>query len=528
MPSSSSPNSLLLPFAVVLLLLFSNIAGAADDVKYDDQRAPKSDSCNNDFQLVKVKNWIDGKEGDMYSGMSARFGAILPVEAKESVRSPAAVPNPADCCSNSTSTFSGSVALCERGTCDFSTKAAFAQSGGATGVLMINSDEEIIEMTCTNGTASNITIPVVMIMKSDGEDLKKKMSSKKVEILLYAPVRPLIDYSVGFLWLMSVGTVALASLWSDLTAPEQTDDSYTEESSNAATAKEEDEIVSLDVKGAIIFVITASTFLVLMFFFMSSWFVWLLIGLFCLGGMQGMHHCIVSVACRIYPKCGRKTMNIPKIGEVSIFSLIVTLFCVAFAISWAATRRESFSWVGQDILGICLMITVLQLAQLPNIKVATVLLCCGFFYDIFWVFISPVFFKQSVMITVARGDKAGGEAIPMLLRVPRINDPWNGFDMIGFGDILFPGLLVSFAHRFDREQKKGGPKGYFLWVMMGYGAGLIFTYLGLYLMNGHGQPALLYLVPCTLGTTIVLALIRGDLKTLWSYSSDSSSHPSDV
>lgn len=29
--------------------------------------------------------------------------------------------------------------------------------------------------------------------------------------------------------------------------------------------------------------------------------------------------------------------------------------------------------------------------------------------------------------------------------------------------------------------------------------GLFFTYLGLYLMDGHGQPALLYLVPCTLG-----------------------------
>lgn len=31
-------------------------------------------------------------------------------------------------------------------------------------------------------------------------------------------------------------------------------------------------------------------------------------------------------------------------------------------------------------------------------------------------------------------------------------------------------------------------------------AGLFLTYLGLYLMDGNGQPALLYLVPCTLGT----------------------------
>ncbi|CAI8587567.1 unnamed protein product [Vicia faba] len=48
--------------------------------------------------------------------------------------------------------------------------------------------------------------------------------------------------------------------------------------------------------------------------------------------------------------------------------------------------------------GICLMITVLQLAQLPNIKVATVLLSSAFAYDIFWVFISPLIFHESVMI----------------------------------------------------------------------------------------------------------------------------------
>ncbi|MBA0812844.1 hypothetical protein Gohar_026778 [Gossypium harknessii] len=65
-------------------------------------------------------------------------------------------------------------------------------------------------------------------------------------------------------------------------------------------------------------------------------------------------------------------------------------------------------------------------------------------------------------------------------------------------------------------------KGYFVWLMVGYGFGLFFTYLGLYLMNGNGQPALLYLVPCTLGVTVVLAAIRGDLKALWGYSSKSS------
>ncbi|KAI3931272.1 hypothetical protein MKX01_040189 [Papaver californicum] len=58
--------------------------------------------------------------------------------------------------------------------------------------------------------------------------------------------------------------------------------------------------------------------------------------------------------------------------------------------------------------------------------------------------------------------------------------------------------------------------------MIGYGVGLILTYVGLYLMDGHGQPALLYLVPCTLGLIIILGWLRGELKHLWNYGSSAS------
>ncbi|MQL68895.1 hypothetical protein Taro_001192 [Colocasia esculenta] len=42
-------------------------------------------------------------------------------------------------------------------------------------------------------------------------------------------------------------------------------------------------------------------------------------------------------------------------------------------------------------------------------------------------------------------------------------------------------------------------------------------------MDGHGQPALLYLVPCTLGLVVVLSAVRGELKDLWNYGSKASS-----
>ncbi|KAG6725979.1 hypothetical protein I3842_02G058000 [Carya illinoinensis] len=521
---SSWPDPRIFSAPILLILIGFSFVGA-DGAKRNVGEAPKSPSCNNSFESVKVKSWVGGAEGKTLVGMNAEFGALLPSQAEKAIRLPAVFANPSNCCSSSSSKLAGFILLSIRGECDFMQKAKVAQSGGAAALVVINDNEDLSEMVCSNSdTALNISIPVIMISKSGGEALNKSMGDgQKVELLLYAPKRPVVDFSVAFLWMMVVGTILCASCWSQLTAPQQADERYNElspkKSSKAETPNNdsENEVLNISAMGAIFFIITASAFLVLLYFFMSSWFVWVLIILFCIGGVEGMHACIVSLVLRKGRNCGHKTVNLPCFGEVSIFSLVVLLFCVAFAIFWVTTRKASYSWVGQDVLGICLIITVLQMAQLPNIKVATILLCCAFFYDIFWVFISQVIFNESVMVSVARGDNSGGESIPMLLRVPRIFDPWGGYDMIGFGDIIFPGLLLSFSFRYDKANKKGILNGYFLWLMIGYGFGLIFTYVGLYLMDGHGQPALLYLVPCTLGLVFILGFVRGELTHLWSY-----------
>lgn len=514
---------------ICLFVVGLSFAAAGDVTLDDDDSSPNIPGCNNKLQLVKVKNWVDNVEGESFAGLTARFGLPLPSDAAKAFKLPAVLSNPINCCSTA-SKLSGSIALSMRGDCAFTTKAEVAQAAGAAALVVINDEEDLYKMVCSeNDTSLNISIPVLMIPKSRGDALNKSIADKqRVELLLYAPNRPDVDFAVIFLWMMAVGTIIAAALWSLLTS-EQTDERYNElspkESSNLEAVKDdsEKEVLDITAKGAIVFVIVASTFLVLLYFFMSSWFVWLLVVLFCIGGIEGMHNIIVTLVLSKCRNCGRKTVHLPLLDEVSVLSLVVLLFCVVFAVVWAVRRQASYSWVGQDILGICLMITVLQMARLPNIKVASVLLCCAFVYDIFWVFVSPLIFHESVMIAVARGDNNGGESIPMLLRIPRLFDPWGGYDMIGFGDILFPGLLICFAFRYDKENKKGVVKGYFLWLIIGYGFGLFLTYLGLYLMNGHGQPALLYLVPCTLGLTVILGLARGELKHLWDYSREPSS-----
>jgi len=64
----------------------------------------------------------------------------------------------------------------------------------------------------------------------------------------------------------------------------------------------------------------------------------------------------------------------------------------------------------------------------------------------------------------------------MLLKIPRMFDPWGGYSIIGFGDILLPGLLIAFALRNDWAAKKTLQSGYFFWSMVAYGSGNISLY----------------------------------------------------
>merc|ERR1711915_569929 len=89
----------------------------------------------------------------------------------------------------------------------------------------------------------------------------------------------------------------------------------------------------------------------------------------------------------------------------------------------------------------------------------------------------------------------------------------NTYSLLGFGDILVPGLLLSYAHSYDLL---AGIKYKLYWVIttVAYILGLIATFISLFVMNS-AQPALLYLVPFTLIPTIIVAWLRGDLPSMW-------------
>ncbi|KAI5655467.1 hypothetical protein M9H77_32654 [Catharanthus roseus] len=509
----------------ILLVIFSSPAKViAGDIVHDDDSAPKKPGCNNVFILVKVQTWVDGKEDAEFVGVGARFGPTIVSKEKNANQVHLTRSNPRDCCSPPKQKFAGDVVMVDRGNCKFTAKANFAEAAGASAVLIINNQKELYKMVCEpDETDLDIQIPAVLLPQDAGASLEKMLSnSSSVSVQLYSPRRPVVDIAEVFLWLMAVGTILCASYWSAWSAREAAieQDRFLKDASDDLPdikSGSGSNGVDINTTSAVLFVVIASCFLVVLYKLMSSWFLELLVVLFCIGGVEGLQTCLVAVlsSFRWFKHTARSFIKIPFFGAVSYLTLAVLPFCIAFAVLWAVYRNLSFAWIGQDILGIALIITVLQIVRVPNLKVGTVLLSCAFMYDIFWVFVSKKFFKESVMIVVARGDRSGEDGIPMLLKIPRLFDPWGGYSIIGFGDILLPGLLVTFALRYDWLAKKNLRGGYFLWAMLAYGLGLLITYVALNLMDGHGQPALLYIVPFTLGTFIMLGRKRGDLKTLW-------------
>nr|AAL14629.1 growth-on protein GRO10 [Euphorbia esula] len=494
----------------------------AGDIVHDDASAPKKPGCENDFVLVKVQTWVNGEEDAEFVGVGARFGTTIVSKEKNANQTRLTLSDPRDCCSPPKRKFAGEIIMVDRGNCKFTAKANYAEAAGATAVLIINNQKELYKMVCDpDETDLDIKIPAVMLPQDAGASLEKMLlSNASVSVQLYSPRRPLVDIAEVFLWLMAVITILCASYWSAWSTRE----AVIEHDKLLKDALDEipndkgvgfSSVVDINTSSAVLFVVVASCFLVMLYKLMSYWFVELLVVLFCIGGVEGLQTCLVALLSRWFKHAGESYVKVPFFGALSHLTLAVSPFCITFAVVWAVYRNVSFAWIGQDILGIALIITVLQIVHVPNLKVGTVLLSCAFLYDIFWVFVSKKLFKESVMIVVARGDRSGEDGIPMLLKIPRMFDPWGGYSIIGFGDILLPGLLIAFALRYDWLANKSLRAGYFLWAMIAYGLGLLITYVALNLMDGHDQPALLYIVPFTLGTFLALGKKNGDLNVLW-------------
>ena len=144
--------------------------------------------------------------------------------------------------------------------------------------------------------------------------------------------------------------------------------------------------------------------------------------------------------------------------DVNIDLSLQGIFCSFIAIS-AVLYHNLFAkpwWLG-NLLGFSFSYGAMQFISPTTLWTGTLVLTSLFFYDIYFVFFTPV------MITVATKLD-----IPVKLLVPRpsTDDPATtspgkkSMAMLGLGDIVLPGMIIGLALRFDlylfylRKQKQ--------------------------------------------------------------------------
>eukprot|EP00808_Paulinella_micropora_P012081 g51828.t1 len=463
------------------------------------------------FLKVKIED-----SGEVITALQADFGLPVPLEANK-VTSDAVVASPFLACQPLNHTqqhkVKGKFVIVGRGDCTFLQKALHLQDSGARGMIVINTENELLQIGARHDdegelSQTNLSLMSLAVTHKDGEMLLDQMPSR---IVVWRLIQVAYDPSLMLMGMLAVSVVALGAYYAS--EPERIKKKARQAGRPVPShiVQELGRIEYMDSQSALAFILVASVGLVAMFFFMSK-LIYVVFFIFSTGAAQAIYSLLQAATPAV--SCGPiDSCHIPLLGTCHVRALLNGSLAIALVVWWLIVRNEKYAWLLQDLLSVCLLLLLQRQLRLPNIKVSTVLLLAAFFYDIFWVFLSPLLFEKSVMVTVATGGNTG-EAVPMLLRLPHLAAQDGGYTMLGLGDVALPGLLVSFLLRFDLSNDLPKTSGYFLCSLCGYAVGIALTDLALFVFE-TGQPALLYLVPSTLGSTLLLAHHRGHLGVMW-------------
>ena len=202
----------------------------------------------------------------------------------------------------------------------------------------------------------------------------------------------------------------------------------------------------------------------------------------------------------------RREYNLPLLGKSSVASIIGMMIGTSLALSWLVTHN----WILNNLLALSLSMTFLKTIRLSTLYPGLLLLGLLFFYDIFFVFLSPYFTAggQSVMVVVATGLD-----LPIKLVMPHLTAdyPTSACSLLGLGDILVPGIFICFMARFGFEVVNSNC--YFYSAIAWYAAALLSCGVSLWVFKA-AQPALLYIVPALYIAVFSLGIKRGEIGLL--------------
>ena len=239
--------------------------------------------------------------------------------------------------------------------------------------------------------------------------------------------------------------------------------------------------------------------------------------------------CIIAEKIGDYPKFKKygetKLFTVPKIPVINDKPVPVSqleALCFLPGSVFGLLYFFKKNWMMNNLFGCTFSIFGIENMMLGQYKIGLLLLTLLFFYDVFFVFFTPV------MVGVAKN--LDGPIKLMFPKVLNYSQP-SDFNLIGLGDIVIPGIYVALMLRFDivkfiRKNGKGkkipfnfANFKYFIVTLIGYILG-IFVTLSIMVIFKHAQPALLYLVPGTLISSTMCAIVSGDFKELLGFNEE--------
>lgn len=449
------------------------------------------------------------------------------------------------------------VLIQDTGNCTLEKVMQIYKDARAYALIIALSSNKVDDITVTK-TSSSVTDLVLVFASNKSAQLLEKLMIPKQPFPAKLFTKALeLDPGLFVMWFLAVFSVGIGSYWSGnirhqvyLCEVDKRQEAATRRrrlSSTGSVASrrpsrpqgmnviEEESSLDISPVWVLSFVVFMATMLVVLYLFIR-YLVYFINGMFALSSAVAILGVLEPLVYKMPCGTGRLPDGaVPCFhGSLEIRQALVLLASVIVPALWVYWRHHPLSWIMQDGLGVCFSVYILRVLRMPNLKICTLLLSILFFYDIFFVFLTPHLIPakithnstmsfvnasgkgDSIMVEVARG---GGskEQIPMMMRVPRFGNKeisacLNTYSLLGFGDILVPGLLLAFLRGFDLINVGGCM--YFPVALISYGLGLLATFAGLYLMR-LAQPALLYLVPFTVLPTLLIARCRGEFDDIW-------------
>ncbi|GAA5870901.1 hypothetical protein JCM1840_002725 [Sporobolomyces johnsonii] len=223
-------------------------------------------------------------------------------------------------------------------------------------------------------------------------------------------------------------------------------------------------------------------------------------------------------------------LSLKKNSEEQFLYTFTRLHLLALPLGCAVSFAQQYTghWILSNLVALAFAYNAISLLYLDSFLTGAILLSGLFLYDIWWVFGSPAVFGPGadVMVSVAKNFNA-----PIKIVFPKALATASDFTLLGLGDIVLPGVFLALALRFDYHlalkraastssapprPSSAFPKPYFYSCFGAYIAGLATTIFVMHTFRA-AQPALLYLSPACVGSVVLTAWARGEVKDMWGW-----------